>query len=162
MAGHLAAGLAVFRIASLLQGSAGASPRLSSVAWPSAAMILFLLWGTNVEAAAWVSGRYDVFATAFTLWAVAYHLHSQSALDRHALIALLFGVLALCSKESAAVLPGLIGCVARIRRGLLPRAARCWVVCRSGSQGRWPGRWLCYFRISPGCRCAARVADCST
>ena len=154
MAGHLAAGLAVFRIASLLQGSAGASPRLSSVAWPSAAMILFLLWGTNVEAAAWVSGRYDVFATAFTLWAVAYHLHSQSALDRHALIALLFGVLALCSKESAAVLPGLIGCVAWIRRGLLPRAVRCCVVCRSGSQWRWPGRWLCCFRISPSCRCA--------
>ena len=124
LAGHLAAGLAVFRIASLLQGSDGASPRMSSAAWPSAAMILFLLWGTNVEAVAWVSGRYDVFATAFTLWAVAYHLHSQSALDRHALIALLFGVLALCSKESAAVLPGLIGCVAWIRRGLLPRAAR--------------------------------------
>ena len=124
LAGHLMAGVAVFRIASLLQGSADASPRSSAVAWPSAAMILFLLWGTNVEAVAWVSGRYDVFATAFALWAVAWHLRSESTLDRHAQIALLLGVLALCSKESAAVLPGLIGCVAWIRRGLLPRAVR--------------------------------------
>ena len=118
LAAHFFAGAAVYRIARLLQ------PVQRSDAGPVFASALFLLWGTNVEAVAWISGRYDVFATALTLWASALYLRSVTAFDRHALAALACGILALCSKESAAVLPGLIGCLAWIRHGRLPFASR--------------------------------------
>ncbi len=119
LAGHLLAGAAVFRIVEWLQQLRGIGTR-DSIAGPVAATSLFLLWGTNAEAVAWVSGRYDVFATMLVLWACAHYLQSASAFGGRAMTALAFGALALCSKESAAVVPGLIGCLAWIRHGSKP------------------------------------------
>lgn len=118
--GHLAAGAAVYRISSALQ------PDSSSRVGPCFAAALFLFCGTNAEAVAWISGRYDIFATAFSLWAAALYLRSKSGFDRHELGALLCGLLALASKESGAILPGLIGCLA-------------WV--KHGQQAPWGTRW---------------------
>ena len=117
--GHLLAGAAVFRIVVLLQALRGIGTR-DSIAGPVAATSLFLLWGTNAEAVAWVSGRYDVFATMLVLWAAAHYLQSASAFSGRSVVALACGALALCSKESAAVVPGLIGCLAWIRYGSKP------------------------------------------
>ena len=86
----------MYRISRALQPDAR-----SSRFGPGLAAGLFLLCGTNAEAVAWISGRYDVFATAFSLWAAALYLKSGTAVDRHALGALLCGVLAFTSKESA-------------------------------------------------------------
>ena len=118
LAGHLAAGAAVYRISSALQP--GATSRFG----PCLAAALFLLCGTNAEAVAWISGRYDIFATAFSLWAAALYLRSRASFDRHELAALTCGVLALASKESGAILPGLIGCLAWIKHGQTPSKAR--------------------------------------
>ena len=124
LAGHLAAGVAVYRISLALQ------PDPVSRAGPALAAALFLLCGTNAEAVAWISGRYDVFATAFALWAAALYLRSRSSFDRFAIGALACGILALTSKESGAILPGLIGCLAWIRH----------------DQGSWRARWIAIAR----------------
>jgi hypothetical protein len=116
--GHLVAGAAVSRISFALQ------PESSSRFGPSFAAALFLFCGTNAEAVAWISGRYDIFATAFSLWAAALYLESRSGFDRHELGALACGVLALTSKESGAILPGLIGCLAWVKHGQAPWVAR--------------------------------------
>lgn len=118
LAGHLAAGAAVYRIANELRPDAPSR----AGAWIAAA--LFLFCGTSAEAVGWISGRYDIFATAFSLWAAALFLNARSGLDHHALGALVLGALALASKESAAVLPGLIGCLAWIKHGVSPPRQR--------------------------------------
>lgn len=124
LAGHLAAGAAVYRISYALR------PQSASRFGPCVATALFLLCGTNAEAVAWISGRYDIFATAFSLWAAALYLQSRSSLDRYELGALACGVLALASKESGAILPGLIGCLAWVKHGQTP----------------WVGRWKAIVR----------------
>ncbi len=122
--GHLLAGIAVFRITSLLQRDA--QPGFL----PGFAAALFLLCGTNAEAVAWISGRYDVFATALLLWAGALYLRSTRSLDVFETGAWLCGLLALTSKESAAVVPGLIGCLAWAKHGELPGSARWRAIVR--------------------------------
>jgi hypothetical protein len=124
LAGHFAAGAGVYRITSLLRPGGG--PRFD--AWFAAS--LFLLCGTNAEAVAWISGRYDVFATAFTLWAVALYLRAGSGMDARMLGAVLCGLLALASKESGAVAPGVIACFAWVKHGALPGRARWRAIVR--------------------------------
>jgi hypothetical protein len=128
LAGHLAGGAAVYRISALLRGGVTAK---GTPGWtPALAAALFLLCGTSAEAVAWISGRYDVFATALLLWAGALYLQSRRAADANAMGAWLCGILALTSKESAAVLPGLIGCLAWIRHGALPIGPRWRAILR--------------------------------
>jgi len=124
LAGHLLAGVAVFRITALLQ-------RDAKPGWlPGLATALFLLCGTSAEAVAWISGRYDVFATALLLWAGALYLQSRASLDVFESGAWLCGILALTSKESAAVVPGLIGCLAWVKHGELPVLDRWRAIAR--------------------------------
>jgi hypothetical protein len=122
--GHLVAGAAVYRISLALQ------PDSSLRVGPCLATALFLFCGTSAEAVAWISGRYDIFATAFALWAAALYLQSKSGFDRNELGALLCGMLALTSKESGAILPGLIGCLAWVKHGQAPWAARWRAIVR--------------------------------
>ena len=163
LAGHLAAGAAVYRISRALQPAAP-----SSRFGPGLAAGLFLLCGTNAEAVAWISGRYDVFATALSLWAAAHYLQSARALDRHALAALLCGVLAFTSKESAAILPGLIGCLAWIKHSGAPARARWTRIVRDLAPwlllvaGYFTLRQLIFgsmFQVYPGSQPLARIVD---
>ncbi|MEO7761901.1 MAG: hypothetical protein ABIS68_08335 [Casimicrobiaceae bacterium] len=124
LAGHLAAGAAIYRICRLLQPD----PRDRWTA-PFAAA-LFLLCGTNVEAVAWISGRYDVFATALLLWAGALYLRSRTSFDAFESGAWLCGILALACKESAALLPALIACVAWVKHAEVPASARLRALVR--------------------------------
>ena len=188
LVGHLLAGTAVFSIASSLQSLRAASVSARSEAAPAlirsdatpastsarsdaaplAATSLFLLWGTNVEAVAWVSGRYDVLATALALWAAALYLRSRSPVDGRALKALACGVVALCSKESAAVLPGLIACFAWIRHEPLPFAARWkaividvlpWIALLAAYFALRYAIFGSMFQVYPDARPLARIAD---
>lgn len=162
LAGHLFAGVAVYRISRALP------PAPSLRFGPGLAAALFLLCGTNAEPVAWISGRYDVFATAFSLWAAALYLKSGTAVDRHALGALLCGVLAFTSKESAAILPGLIGCLAWIRHGDAPMRARWTSIVRDLAPWLLLLAWYftlrllmfgSMFQVYPGAHPLARIVD---
>jgi hypothetical protein len=110
LGGHLLAGIAVYRLCRLLE------PRDRQLSWaPAFAAALFLLCGTNTEAVAWISGRYDVFATAGLMWAGVFFVQSKRPLDAHACMALACGAAALASKESGVIAPVLVACLAWIR-----------------------------------------------
>ena len=70
---------------------------------------LFALHGTHLEAAVWIAGRFDLLATLFTLGTLLLY-------GKHLWLALLCGLAALWSKESAYVLPFLVAIVARWER----------------------------------------------
>ena len=70
---------------------------------------LFALHGTHLEAAVWIAGRFDLLATMFTLGALLMF-------GRSTWVALLCGLAALWSKESAYVLPLLVAILARWER----------------------------------------------
>ena len=87
-----------------------------------AAMIAGLLFaggfGHHGEAVIWISGRTGVIADLFVLAAVlAFDGHLLGRGMRHAALTVLFALLALLSKESAAVLPVLLLLVAWARAG---------------------------------------------
>jgi hypothetical protein len=113
LAAHLAGGALVFAIAARLVAPAGPS---RAIVGPALAAAVFLLFPTNVEAVAWVSGRYDVLATLFMLAAVACFQRAQHWRDRWGLAALIAALCAFASKESAALLPPFVLAIAIARR----------------------------------------------
>jgi hypothetical protein len=76
-----------------------------SVLPASAAGMLFALHGTHLESAVWVAGRFDLLATFFVLATLLLFGRNTTA-------AIVCSFAALCSKESAYVLPGLIALMA--------------------------------------------------
>jgi hypothetical protein len=166
LAGHLLAGAAVYRICSALRGELHADGGGHWV--PSFAAALFLLCGTSAEAVAWISGRYDVFATAFLLWAGALYLRARAPLDAYASGAWLCGILALLSKESAAVVPVLIACLAWIKHRQLPFVSRWqaivrdllpWIVLISGYFALRFAMFGSMVQVYPGTHPLERIRD---
>jgi hypothetical protein len=90
---------------------------------PAIAAAVFLLFPTSPEAAAWVSGRYDLLALLFMLATLAFFERAQRWHDRWGVAALFTAACALASKESAALLPALVLAVAIARRAGRPQAA---------------------------------------
>lgn len=81
------------------------------------ASALFAMHGTHLETAVWVAGRFDLLAVFFTLAALLLF-------GRNTFAAVLCTVAALCSKEAAYVIPGLVALMAwhekREWRSILP------------------------------------------
>lgn len=142
LAVHLASGALVFAIALRLGKLAdGRRPIIA----PALAAAVFLLFPTDVEAVAWVSGRYDVLALAFMLAAVACFQRSQNWSDRWGIVALLAAVCAFGSKESAALLPAFLLAVAVARRGSDERAGALARAVRDA--GPWLIVGIAYFGL---------------
>ena len=110
---HLASGALVFAIAMRLRES-DATQR--PIIGPMFAAAVFLAFPTNIEAVAWVSGRYDLLALTFMLATVACFQRSQSWRDGWGIAGLVAAACALASKESAALLPVFVLAVAVSRR----------------------------------------------
>jgi hypothetical protein len=113
LAVHLCSTALVFAIATRLGEPARARPPIVA---PTLAAVVFAAFPTNVEAVAWVSGRYDLLALAFMLATVACFQRSQRWNDGWGIAALAAAVCAFSSKESAALLPVLVLVVAIGRR----------------------------------------------
>jgi hypothetical protein len=111
---HLASGALVFAIALQLGERVGSRASIAAAVIASTAFVAF---PTNVEAVAWVSGRYDLLALAFMLATVACFQRSLRWSDRWGIAALVSAVCALASKESAALLPAFVLAVAIERYG---------------------------------------------
>ncbi len=135
---HLLAGLVVFAIAQRLGDAIG---RLETIFGPALAATVFLLFPTNVEAVAWVSGRYDLLATLFMLVTVWCFQRSRRWFDLWGVAAIAAALCAFASKESAALLPVFVlavavaqrwreGAAAAIGRGVL--AAAPWLILGAG------------------------------
>jgi hypothetical protein len=99
----------VFHFASVtglfaLLGQLGIQRRVSAIT-----AAIFAAMPIQVEAVAWMSGRFDVLSTAFLLWTIVCYLYARSKNSILAyLLAMVLFVLAMCSKESAFVLPLLL------------------------------------------------------
>ncbi|HKE38340.1 MAG TPA: hypothetical protein VKG21_00750 [Casimicrobiaceae bacterium] len=106
---HCASGALVFVVALRLGEWAGSRASTAAAAIASA---VFIAFPTNVEAVAWVSGRYDLLALAFMLATVACFQRSRRWGDGWGVAALLTAACALASKESAALLPAFVLAVA--------------------------------------------------
>lgn len=66
---------------------------------------LFAFFAPGAEVAAWISGRFDLFATFFTLLACLAFVRSRRARDAAWWVSLGAAVAAFLSKESAAIVP---------------------------------------------------------
>lgn len=120
---HLASGGLVFAIARRLVDAPGAT---RAFAGPALAATIFLCFPTNVEAVAWVSGRYDLLATLFMLATVACFQRAQHWNDRWGMLSLLAALCAFASKESAAVLPVFVLSMAAARAMRTDARAALW------------------------------------
>ena len=162
LAGHLLGGVAVYRISALLL------PETDGRTGAVFAAALFLLCATSAEPVAWISGRYDVFATALSLWAGALSLQSRSWRDRYAVAALLCGILALTSKESGLIAPVLIGVLSWIKHRESDLAARWratvldivpWAVLVAGYFAMRLALFGSMLQVYPGTRPLQRFVD---
>jgi hypothetical protein len=131
---HLLAGALVLDIARRLGKTIG---ERNAIAGPAFAATVFLWFPTNVEAVAWVSGRYDLLATLFMLATVACFQRSRRWHDPWGVAALAAAACAFASKESAALLPVFVlaiaiaqrwrdGAAAALSRGI--RDAAPWLI----------------------------------
>lgn len=86
---------------------------------PFATGLLFATLASHSEPVAWISARGDLLATLFSLAsAVSFVRHQNRPCPHHAALTLVFLILALLSKESAAILPGVLGIIWLTRRTL--------------------------------------------
>ena len=118
---HLASGLVLFVIVRRLAATPHAA---SALAAPALAVGIFLLFPTNPEAVAWVSGRYDLLATFFTLAAVALFQRSVRMFDAWNVAGLLSAACALASKESGVLVVAWIAAAAIARHAVDAPAMR--------------------------------------
>jgi len=114
---HVASGVLVAAIGVRL---ARAQSKWEAAAAGAAGAALFLFMATSAEVAAWISGRFDAFATFFTLLACYAFLASRRALDTAWWIALAAGEAAVLSKESSAIMPAAILAFAFLRSEASP------------------------------------------
>ena len=110
---HLLGGALVFAIARRLGESIGNE---QAVAGPAFVAAVFLWFPTNVEAVAWVSGRYDLLATLFMLATVLCFQQSRRWRDGWSVAAFIAALFAFASKESAALLPVFVLTIAIAQR----------------------------------------------
>ncbi|MEO8739229.1 MAG: hypothetical protein ABI537_05950 [Casimicrobiaceae bacterium] len=108
---HLVSGGLVFAIARGL-GDADDTRAFGGAALAAA---IFLCFPTNVEAVAWVSGRYDLLATLFMLASVVCFQRARHWNDRWGTPSLVAALCAFASKESAALLPVFVLAIAVAR-----------------------------------------------
>ncbi len=75
----------------------------------STALLIFAIHPITPEAVTWMGARFDLLAALFSIWSLAFYLKFRNS-GRMAsyLIALIFFVFAIFSKESSYVLPGII------------------------------------------------------
>ncbi|MEP7068361.1 MAG: hypothetical protein ABI789_03935 [Usitatibacter sp.] len=90
---------------------------------------LFLFFPPGVEVLAWISGRFDITATFFTLLACLAFLRSRRFGDWASIASLAAAQAAFLCKESAAIVPIAIVILARLRPDALeaPTRARRWI-----------------------------------
>jgi hypothetical protein len=100
---HAASTLGLFFLARHLTGRRGA-------AWIVAGV--FAAMPIQVESVGWMAGRFDVLSTCLSIWTVAAYLsfRARGGAGRY-VVALALCALAMCSKETAFVLPILLGAV---------------------------------------------------
>ncbi len=116
---HIASGALLFTIVHRFVDDRGAT----RTPWaPAVAATGFLLFPTNAEAVAWVSGRYDLLALFFSLLSVACFQRMARWSDRWGWASLAAAACAFASKESAALLPVLVTTLAIARRSARPRS----------------------------------------
>ncbi|WP_171090283.1 hypothetical protein [Usitatibacter rugosus] len=108
---HLASGVLAGLLGVMATGVRGAR----AVAASAAGAALFLFFAPSVEVVAWISGRFDVTATFFTLLACVLFLRSRHFGDAASWFSLLAGIAAFLCKESAAILPFAILLLALVR-----------------------------------------------
>lgn len=102
----------------------------------AAGAAIFILMATSAEVAAWISGRFDAFATFFTLLACYAFVASRRAFDAAWWIALAAGEAAVLSKESSAIMPAAILFLAFVRDDAASRPRftdRAFVAVRSAA-----------------------------
>jgi len=102
LATHIANGVLVAVVAMQLAAGQGTQRGMAAGA---AGAALFLFYTPSPEVFAWISGRYDAFATLFTLLTCALFLRSRRTGDAAWLGSIVSAVAALLSKESAAIVP---------------------------------------------------------
>ncbi len=130
---HVANGVMVGALGACL---AEERPGARAIAAGAAGAALFLFFAPGAEVVAWVSGRFDAFATFFTLLACLGFARSRRALDAGWWIAIVAAACAFLSKESAAIVPFAIALLAFVRPAAerdasLPARAKAALV-RSG------------------------------
>ena len=105
-------------------------PDARTVAAAIAGAALFLFFPPGVEVLAWISGRFDITATFFTLGACLLFQKSRRFGDVASLLSLLSAEAAFLCKESAAIVPFAIFFLATLRRDCLeaPAAPRRWML----------------------------------
>ncbi len=69
---------------------------------------VFVSMPIQVESVAWMAGRFDVLSGTLTIWAMAFYAWSRKQLMPGYALALLFYILAMCSKETGFLLPALL------------------------------------------------------
>lgn len=109
---HLASGVMAGMIGVMAAGARGARAVVASAGGAA----LFLFFAPGVEVVAWISGRFDVTATFFTLLSCVLFLRSRRFGDAASWFSLAAGVAAFLCKESAAILPFAILLLALVRR----------------------------------------------
>jgi hypothetical protein len=82
---------------------------------------IFAAMPIQVESVAWMAGRFDVLSTCLSIWSVAVYLwyRARGGTARYA-IALAICALAMCSKETAFVLPLLLSAIEIVMFRRLP------------------------------------------
>ena len=112
VATHLASGVLVAVLVWQLVGTATAR----SIAAGLAGATVFVTLAPGLEAAAWVAARYDAYSTFFALGACVAFLASRRTGDVASMLSLTSFLLAVLSKESAAIVPPAIVVLALWRR----------------------------------------------
>ncbi len=104
-------------------------PDARSVAAGVVGAAMFLFFPPGAEVLAWISGRFDITATFFTLAACLLFLKSRRLGDAASLLSLLAAEAAFLCKESAAIVPFAILFLAQLRPDALdaPTKARRWI-----------------------------------
>jgi hypothetical protein len=108
----------------------GGKPDARACAAGIAGAGIFLFFPPGVEVLAWISGRFDITATFFTLGACLLFQGSRRFGDAASLLSLLSAEAAFLCKESAAIVPFAILALASLRADALdaPTAARRWTI----------------------------------
>jgi hypothetical protein len=110
---HIANGILLFAIVRKLDASRDVSPAIVA---PALAAAIFLLFPSNAEAVAWISGRYDLLATFFTMGTVVLLQRSARPFDGFYIGSLFAAACALASKESAVLVAAWVIAAALARR----------------------------------------------
>ena len=130
----MATEVAIHGVNGALAGAVGAyaaqdEPDARTVAAGVLGAALFLFFAPGAEVLAWISGRFDVTATFFTLAACLLFLRSKRFGDWAWGLSLLSAEAAFLCKETAAIVPFAILLLARLRPDALaqPTMARRWL-----------------------------------